>query len=813
MIVRRAGQPDHQEVLLLVDDEPRNLDLLEAMLAPDGFLFRRAGNGAEALASIAEQHPDLVLLDVMMPDMDGHRVVEIIKADAGTSNIPVIMVTALDDRKSRLLSLGAGAEDFLTKPVDRAELRARVRNLLRLKAFSDYCGKESQRLEVEVRARTRDLLASEAALLGERDAAQRYLDTAQVFLVALDLQGRVTLVNRYACEALGLSPAELMGRSWIDCCLPERSRAEAHANFHATLKREESASLKLMMEHATAEYPVVDSHGAERLVEWRSTLVRNELGAVTGYFSSGTDITARTRATMELKDAEERMHFALLNANVGVWDVEGVDGPVRWSNTLEAQYGMAPGTFPGTFAAFIDGVHPEDRADVVETIAQAARAGGDFTFQHRAIHTDGTVRWMQGAGHYELDAAGNPLRAVGISQDITARRTLERQYQQSQKMEAVGRLASGVAHDFNNLLTVITGFAEFVATALPGDGQASDDVAEIIKAADRAAALTQQLLAFSRQQVLHTAPVDVNELVTGMTGMITRLIGADVTVQLSLHPGLSPALADRGQIEQVLMNLIVNSRDAMPDGGSILIETAEVELEDSPFHEEHVEAGTYAMLAVTDTGTGMSRETQKRLFEPFYTTKKAGQGTGLGLSTSYGIIKQSNGHIWVYSEPGSGTTFKIYLPRSQDALAAVPDAPPASPQASVTETLLIVEDESSVRDLATRILREAGYRVLMAANGDDARLLYARHRAFIDLVLTDVVMPGMGGPELLRQLHEDNPDLPVLYMSGYTEQSIAARAGFDRGIPFLQKPFTAAELLRGVRAVFDATSVARVPLT
>lgn len=659
MSVQRMDLPDHQQLILIVDDEPRNRELLKAMLTPDGFLFRIAASGAEALASIAEQHPDLVLLDIMMPDMDGHEVVVAIKGDAATSHIPIIMVTALDDRKARLATLDAGAEDFLTKPIDRAELRVRVRNLLRLKALSDHFSNYSKSLESEVRARTRDLVAS-----------------------------------------------------------------------------------------------------------------------------------------------EERMRFALVNANVGIWDVDP-DGSIRWSDTLEAQYGMPPGTFPGTQAAFLAAVHPDDRADVIETMTRAARAGGDFTLQHRTLHPDGSTHWLDGSGHYQLDDAGKPLRAVGISQDITVRRTLERQYQQSQKMEAVGKLASGVAHDFNNLLTVITGFAEFVSASLPDDSQSGDDVAEIIKAADRAAALTHQLLAFSRQQVLHMAPVNVNELVTDMNAMITRLIGEDISVRLALQPSVCVAIADRGQIEQVLMNLVVNARDAMPRGGSIVIETAEVELENSPFHEEHVEAGHYVMLAVTDTGTGMSMETQKRLFEPFYTTKGVGEGTGLGLSTSYGIVKQSNGHLWVYSEPGSGTTFKIYLPRSCDEVPVSVAVSPPVPAAWITETLLLVEDESSVRDLATRILCEAGYRVLRAANGADAQSLFNRHQSSIDLVLTDVVMPGVGGPELLAHLHQVSPKLPVLYMSGYTEQSVAARAGLDRGIPFLQKPFTSAELLRGVRSVLE----------
>lgn len=807
MIVRHPGQPDHQEVVLIVDDEPRNIELLKAMLAPDGFVFISATSGTEALAIIADQRPDLVLLDIMMPGMDGHEVARIIKTDAALSSVPVIiMVTALTDRTSRLASLHAGAEDFLTKPVDRTELRARVRNLLRLKALSDYYDKYSRGLESEARLRTAELDASETALVAERDAAQRYLDNAQVILLALDLEGRITLVNRYACGLLGYDSAELIGRSWVDCCLPERIREDVRGTLQSFIAGD-PAIAAMLGEHGTIENPVIDGSGGERLIEWRPTLVRNDMGVATGTFCSGTDITARTKAISELRTADERVRFALESANVGIWDLDGADGGVRWSDTLEAQYGFAPGTFPGTFASFIDRVHPDDKDSVRKTISEAAQSGGDFAFQHRALLPDGSIRWLQGAGRYQLDQAGKPLRAVGISQDVTASHTLESQYQQSQKMEAVGRLASGVAHDFNNLLTVITGFAEFVAASLPDKSEACDDVAEIIKAADRAAALTQQLLAFSRQQVLHMAPVDVNELITGMIAMMRRLIGADIRVELALKPGLCPALADRGQVEQVLMNLVVNARDAMPRGGSIVIETADVELENSPFHEEQVAAGSYVMLAVTDTGAGMSRETQQRLFEPFFTTKKVGEGTGLGLSTSYGIVKQSNGHIWVYSELGVGTTVKVFLPRSADAPSPVLQQAPSASAVAIKETVLVVEDESSVRMLTTRILREAGYRVLVAASGADAESLFDSDESLIDLVLTDVIMPGVGGPELLTKLHARNPALPVLYMSGYTEQSITTRVGLDRRLPFLQKPFTSNELLQTVRAALSGGSM------
>jgi CheY-like chemotaxis protein len=289
-----------------------------------------------------------------------------------------------------------------------------------------------------------------------------------------------------------------------------------------------------------------------------------------------------------------------------------------------------------------------------------------------------------------------------------------------------------------------------------------------------------------------------------MTGMLGRLIGEHIEISLALAPGLSLALADRGQLEQVVMNLVVNARDAMPDGGLLTIETTDVELENSSFHPETIMRGRYVMLAVTDTGSGMTKETQQHLFEPFFTTKAAGKGTGLGLSTTYGIVKQSNGYIWVYSELDRGTTFKVYLPRAnRDATVATVSTKVTAPIKRRTETVLLVEDEEGLRLLSKRILNNAGYQVLVAANGDDAERVFAEHAASIDLVVSDVVMPGCGGPELLSRLHHRAPALRVLYMSGYTEQSAAHRAGIDRGVPFVQKPFTAAAFVRQVREVLD----------
>ena len=783
------GLPDLPARILIVDDEPHERTLLELMLKPEGFVVATAAGGTDALAQVAEQPPDLILLDVMMPGMDGYQVAHQIKATVATRNIPVIMITVLDDRDAKMLALNAGAEDFLSKPVDRAELTVRVRNLLRLKAYGAHFDRYSQTLEAEVGARTADLRA-------ERDRSQQYLDMAGVILLALDTSGRITLANRFACAVLGWTESELLGRDWFDTCLAPQARVRIRASFAEVVRGDVPV-------YSTME-PIFTRTGEERLIEWRSTLLHDDRGSVTGTLSSGTDVTERSQAVKALQTAEERMRFALAATGVGIWDIDFASGALRWSETLESQYGLKPGAFGGTLEAFLAGVHPEDQDALRDTMAKANRSGEDFSLLHRALWSDGTVRWLSASGRIHLDDQGEPVRGVGISQDVTEQRRLERQNQQAQKMEAVGQLASGVAHDFNNLLTVILGCAELVALDAAVGPRHGEDLREIIKAALRARGLTQQLLAFSRQQVLQAAPLDLNGLITDMTGMLQRLIGTDIEVRLVLAPRLSLAFADRSQMEQVVMNLVVNARDAMPKGGTVTIETTDARAESSSsFHEEAIMDGEYVVIAVTDTGSGMTKETRNRLFEPFYTTKEPGKGTGLGLSTTYGIVKQSKGYIWVYSEPGKGTTFKVYLPRHNRDAPQGTVAPAVSVAVkAVSETVLLVEQEANVRRLSSGMLSHAGYRVLEAATGDEAENVLTGHSGRIDLLVTDVVTRG-GGFELFRRLQAQAPALRVLYMSGQTGPAAVRKAGLDGGVPFVQKPFTSGELARQVRAALD----------
>jgi PAS domain S-box-containing protein len=398
-----------------------------------------------------------------------------------------------------------------------------------------------------------------------------------------------------------------------------------------------------------------------------------------------------------------------------------------------------------------------------------------------------------------------------ISQDVERRRveealqSTEDQLRQAQKMEAIGQLAGGISHDFNNILTVIAGYCELALRKLPNPDPLRNNLEEIRKAGDRASGLTRQLLAFSRKQILQPEVLALNQVVTNVEKMLRRLIGENVDLRTALDPGLGTVKADPGQIEQVIMNLAINARDAMPQGGRLTIETGNVELDDA-YADQHVTvtSGSYVMLAVTDTGTGMDAQTQARVFEPFFTTKELGKGTGLGLSTVYGIVKQSGGSIWIYSEIGHGTSFKIYLPRVDEAAQVYQRIPETAEILQGTETVLVLEDDETLRRLSRSVLEMFGYRVLEAANGADALSLCETYEGPIELLATDVVMPGMGGGEAAKRLVELRPEMKVLFMSGYTEDTIFHQGVLDQEANFIQKPFSPDDLARKVREVLDA---------
>jgi len=542
--------------------------------------------------------------------------------------------------------------------------------------------------------------------------------------------------------------------------------------------------------------------GEHTPAQYRSTMIRLTLFVVLAALICW--FNAALRASQEgLRRSEINFRSLVTNAPYGICRCDSAGQLLDTNPALRAMLGYSSpkelaGTHLGTLYA--DTQHWFELADYLRT---AAAFNGLIAEWKRK---DGVSTVVRVSGRAVSDPSKGRTFEL-FAEDVTERRALEQQLRQSQKMEAVGRLAGGIAHDFNNLLMVISGYSEFLLERLGTEPALRGPAQEIASAAGRATTLTRQLLAFSRKQMLAPKILDLNSVVTENLKMLTRVIGEDIDLVMVPTDGLGTVRADAGQIEQVIMNLAVNARDAMPAGGKLTIETSNVSLDEeyARFHAP-LKPGNYVMLAISDTGAGMDSETQSHIFEPFFTTKGT-KGTGLGLSTVYGIVKQSGGYIWVYSEQGRGTTFKIYLPRVESAESPAHVAVSAqSATAEVgTETILLVEDEANLRYLARQFLEKQGYRVIEAADGAVAMQIAVAHEGVIHLLLTDVIMPGMNGRELAQRISEIRPNVKVLYMSGYTENVIGRDGTLDAGVRLLQKPFTLRDLKSKVREVLDST--------
>jgi PAS domain S-box-containing protein len=541
-------------------------------------------------------------------------------------------------------------------------------------------------------------------------------------------------------------------------------------------------------------------HPIEMVLSWTISAV-----AIYWFLASMNRI-ARAETELRLaaiKESETRFQAIIENA-AEVVSIVDFDGVRRYASpAVKRILGFEPRTLIGK--NFFDSMHPDD-APLSRVLFRelAAQEGNVRSEEIRFQHADGSWRAMHMIAK-NLEGVRGVEGIVVHTRDITHQKTLETELRQSQRMETVGQLAGGVAHDFNNLLTVINGRTNFLADATNLDASQREDVEEIRLAAERAASLTRQLLAFSRKQVLTPRVVDLNLVIGNTDKMLRRLIGEDIHVQFVQQEGLGHITADSGQLEQVLLNLCLNARDAMPDGGVLKIETANMVSSGGVRRAANAEEAELVLLCVSDTGEGMDENTREHLFEPFFTTKPEGKGTGLGLSTVYGIVQQSGATINVDTAPGQGTTFRIYFPRTDAELTGVEAGPVA--QRGI-ERLLLVEDDKSVRELAGRIFRERGYKVTIAADATEALRAFAAAPDQIDLVLTDLIMPGMSGRELVQALHHIRPHLKALYISGYTEDEIIRRGLHDPGVAFLQKPFTADVLVSRVRALLDETVTA-----
>jgi two-component system, cell cycle sensor histidine kinase and response regulator CckA len=656
--------------ILVVDDTPANLDLLTRMLRKQGYTVHAACEGPLALRFLRTTLPDLVLLDIMMPGMDGYEVCARLRADERTAGIPVIFISSADHVIDKVRAFSCGAVDYVVKPFQPEEVLARIGTHLSLRDLR-------RDLESRVRERTAELVDTNVQLHRE---------------------------------------------------IAERRRAEDAALRSA-------AEISQLYNQAPCGYHSLDEQG---------TVVR----------INDTELAWLGRSRPE------------------------VLGKMK----------------------MVELIAPEDRERFEAHLAAVTRGQEVRDLEYHLIHKDGSAMPVLLNANAVADAAGRFLMTSATVTNIAARKSLEQQLRQSQKMEAIGRLAGGIAHDFNNLLTVILGYSKLALGRLSPSDILHEQMEEIRKAGQRASALTNQLLAFSRRQILRPQLLDLNSVVAEMDKMLRRLIGEPIDLLTVPDPGLGQVRADPGQIEQVIMNLAVNARDAMPLGGKLTIETLNVELAGPSGDHPSVAPGSYVMLAISDTGDGIDENIKAQIFEPFFTTKGTGKGTGLGLSTVYGIVSQSGGQVAVHSEKGRGTSFRIYLPRVEGRLSAIESRTRREEVTGGEETILLVEDEESVRTLTRDVLRDAGYSVLEATDPDQALWLCQAHPGPIDLLVTDVIMPRLNGPALASRVSQRRPHIRVLYISGYSENE----RGVLAAAAFLQKPFTPDDLRDKIRQVLDS---------
>jgi PAS domain S-box-containing protein len=613
-------------------------------------------------------------------------------------------------------------------------------------------------------------------------------------IALLNRDGTIRLVTESIERLSGYTPDELLGRNALDRIHPD-DRAAVGDTFQRALKQPGvPISVEYRGQHKDGSWRHREVVGVNRLDD----------PAIAAVVINYRDTTAHKVTEAALLERERVYQSTFDEALIGLAQTSLEGRFLLVNRRLCDLLGYTPEELRAL--DFMTISHPDEVAeDVVAKERLIAGAIDRYTREKRYRRKDGSFVWTNLTVSLHRHVSGDPNYFVATIEDITERKRAEEEARQLHKMEAIGRLAGGIAHDFHNLLTVIVGYADLVLNELKADDPIRRDVQEIGAAGKSAASLTGQLLAFSRKQMLQPLVLDLNTVVSRMTALLRRLIGEHIRFEWRPEKALDRVRADPGQIEQVILNLALNARDAMPRGGTLSIETANVEL-DAAHASDHPGAavGHHVMLAISDTGVGMDRAVQERVFEPFYTTKELGKGTGLGLATVYGIIKQSGGSIFVYSEPEHGTTFKILLPRAEQVAEVVSVQPRPSWALGGSETILLVEDQPEARAVARASLARHGYTVLEASQGEEALQIVQDHNQEIHLLLTDVVMPAMSGHELAQRLLQRRPHVRVLYTSGYTDDATVQRDVIESGVAFIQKPFTPADLLRKVREVLDA---------
>ena len=720
------------------------------------------------LTRVTEGKVDVVVLDLSLPDSHGLETLDKIQVRA--PDLPIIVLTHLDDEATAVKAVRRGAQDYLVK--------GRSNGLLFVRAIR-YAIERKQ---------------SEKAVRDSETRLRAIINTALDAVIGMNAQGMITDWNPRAEVIFGWSHGEAIGQKLAELIIPPRQREAYERGLQHFLRTGEGPIFNRRIEVAGLR-----RDGTEVPLELSiSPLKRGDTYVFNAFIA---DITERKRAE------ENRVRLAsIVEFSEDAIISKTLDGTVMsWNRGAERTFGYTADEVIGKPIGFLV---PRDRLDEESQIIERVKQGESVShFETVRRRKDGKeINIVLTISPIE-DGAGKVIGVSTIARDITEQKGLEAQLRQSQKMEGVGQLAGGIAHDFNNLLTVINSYSDMVLGELDSSNPfLRNGIEQIKEAGHRAASLTRQLLMFSRQQVLEPKVLDLNEVVSNTAKLLRRLIGEDITLVLCPHPALGRVKIDPGQMEQIIMNLAVNARDAMPGGGQLTIETGNVEL-DNAYARNHalVQPGLYVMLAVSDAGCGMDAATQARIFEPFFTTKGPGKGTGVGLATVDGIVKQSGGNIWVYSELGKGTTLKIYLPRVEKTSVLLEPGPASPETLRGSETILLVEDEEMVRALAQAILERYGYTVLAARNVQDALRFAQEDLRPIHLLLTDTIMPVMNGPELAERFLSFRPETKVLFMSGYTDKVTGYAVTRGSSTTFLQKPFTPEGLTRKVRELLSST--------
>jgi len=793
----------HVARLLIVDDEPAQMKALCNTLESEGYRVTGFTSANAALARLQEEDFDVLLTDLMMPDRDGIAFLsEALQIDPNLGGIVMTGHGAID---TAVRAMQAGAMDYILKPFKLTAILpviARALALRRLRVENIQLHQAVGIYEVSMAiASARD---SETVLEKAIDAVWTQIPARDVSVLLLCDDARELRVaaargegaERSRGTRISAGPALL---DWAGRSSEPRSLSEKSTDQYSVLgSGPDTVSIPMLAAGKWIGILKVTLANSQR------PLAPGQVKALSILANAAASAFETTSLLERLSAAEERYRRLAENAPDIVFRYE-LSPPARFvyvNPTVAAVTGYTPEEFYADPELALKITHPEDHG-LMETLLDGRYASGS-TITIRYLHKNGVVLWIEQRIMVVRDSEGRLLGIDGIARDISERRQLEEQLRQSQKMEAIGRLAGGVSHDFNNLLVVINGYSDLVLNDYEVASPIREKLTEIRKAGENAAALTRQLLAFSRRQLVNPQVMNINSVVESNSKILRRIIGEDIELVAILDPDVESIKADPSQVEQILMNLAVNARDAMAKGGTLTIETRNVRLDESDANEDFpVTAGDYVMLEVSDTGCGMDAGTKSQIFDPFFTTKEAGRGTGLGLSIVYGIVKQSEGYIRVDSEPGKGASFKICFPlvRESRAVAAPTSVPASSPRGS--ETILIVEDDSGVRQLVSTVLRSAGYQVLECGNGKEALKMFRENEHRVGLVLTDLVMPQMSGVEMAEKLRAMNPLMRIIFMSGYADDAVLRHVHVEAGTPFIQKPFSAAKLLEMVREVLN----------